>query len=97
MVALSALWLPILVSAVFVLITLMVIHMMPGWHKSDMAAVPGEDKVMETLRDLDVQPGEYRFPYGNTTAEMTAPTFVEKMKAGPVGTMTIRPSGPSAR
>ena len=93
MVALSALWMPILVSAVFVLITLVVIHMLPGWHKSDMAAVPGEDKVMETLRGLNVQPGEYRFPYGNTTAEMTAPAFVEKMKAGPVGSMTIRPSG----
>ena len=93
MVGLSALWMPILVSAVFVLIALVVIHMLPGWHKSDMAAVPGEDKVMETLRGLNVQPGEYRFPYGNTTAEMTAPAFVEKMKAGPVGTMTIWPSG----
>ena len=35
----------------------------------------------------------YRFPYGNTTAEMTTPAFVAKMKTGPVGTMTIRPSG----
>ena len=93
MVPLPALWMPILVSAVFVLIALAIIHMMPGWHKSDMAAVPGEDKVMETLRALNVQPGEYRFPYGNTTKEMEAPAFVEKMKTGPVGTMTIRPSG----
>jgi len=93
MVGLSALWMPIPVSAVFVLVTLVVIHMMPGWHKSDMAAVPDEDKAMETLRGLNVQPGEYRFPYGNTTAEMTTPAFVAKMKTGPVGTMTIRPSG----
>ena len=28
-----------------------------------------------------MQPGEYRFPYGNTTKEMEAPAFVEKMKA----------------
>ena len=93
MVPLPALWMPILVSAVFVLIALAIIHMMPGWHKSDMAAVPGEDKVMETLRSLNVQPGDYRFPYGRTTEEMTSPAFVEKMKAGPVGTMTIRPTG----
>ena len=46
-----------------------------------------------TLRGVNLQPGEYRFPFGSTTAEMTAPAFVEKMKAGPVGTMTIRPSG----
>ena len=93
MIGLSALWMPILVSAVFVFIALMVVHMMPGWHQADMSAVPGEDTVMETLRRLNVQPGEYRFPYGNTTKEMEAPAFVEKMKAGPVGTMTIRPSG----
>jgi len=93
MVGLPALWMPIIVSAVFVFITLMLSHMMPGWHKHDMMAVPGEDKVLETLRGLNVQPGEYRFPYGNTTAEMTAPAFVEKMKTGPVGTMTIRPNG----
>ena len=84
MVGLSALWVPILVSAVFVFITLMLSHLMPGWHKGDMTALPGEDTVMETLRGLNVQPGEYRFPYGNTTKEMEAPAFVEKMKAGPV-------------
>ena len=93
MVGLSALWMPILVSAVFVFITLMIIHMIPGWHQDDMTAVPGEDSVMETLRGLKVQPGEYRFPYGRTTADMTSPVFVEKMKTGPVGTMSIRPNG----
>jgi hypothetical protein len=93
MVGLFALWIPIVVSAVFVFITLAIIHMIPGWHQRDMAAVPAEDNVMDTLRALNVHPGEYRFPYGNTTKEMEAPAFVEKMKAGPVGTMTIRPSG----
>src|SRR6185295_9114455 len=93
MVGLFALWMPIVVSAVFVLIALLILHMMPGWHKRDMTAVPGEDKVMETLRGMNVQPGEYRFPYGSTVAEMEAPAFKEKMKAGPVGTMTIQPSG----
>jgi hypothetical protein len=78
MVGLTALWMPVLVSAVFVLITLAVIHMMPGWHKSDMAAVPGEDQIMETLRGLNLQPGEYHFPYGNTTKQMEAPAFVTR-------------------
>lgn len=93
MVGLVALWKPILVSSVFVMITLVIIHMIPGWHQGDMAAVPGEAQIMQTLRQLNIQPGEYRFPYGNTTAEMTAPEFVEKMKTGPVGMMTIRPNG----
>src|SRR5215510_15282711 len=93
MVGLVALWKPIILSAVFVFITLAIVHMIPGWHQGDMTGVPGEDKVMETLRGLNVRPGEYRFPYGNTTKEMEAPAFVEKMKMGPVGTMTIRPNG----
>jgi hypothetical protein len=93
MVALSALWMPIVVSAVFVFIALSVLHMLPAWHKGDMIALPDEDKVMETLRALNVQPGDYRFPYGSTVKEMEAPAFLEKMKAGPVGNMTIQPSG----
>ena len=93
MVGLSALWMPIVVSAVFVLIALLIIHGLLGWHKGDMTAVPGEAKVMETLRSLNVQPGDYRFPYGNSTAEMTTPEFEEKLKQGAVGIMTIWPSG----
>ena len=93
MVGLPALWIPIVVSAVFVFIALSIIHGMVGWHKGDMTAVPGEAKVMGTLRGLNVQPGDYRFPYGNTTAEMTTPEFEEKMKQGAVGIMTIWPNG----
>ena len=93
MVGLSALWMPIVVSAVFVLIALALIHGLLGWHKGDMIAVPGEAKVMDTLRSLNIQPGDYRFPYGYTTKEMTAPEFVEKMKQGPVGVMSIWPNG----
>ena len=55
MVGLSALWLPIVLSSVFVFVTLLILHMMPGWHKGDMNAVPGEDKVLETLRSLNLQ------------------------------------------
>jgi hypothetical protein len=76
-----------------VFIALMIIHMLPGWHQGDMNAVPGEEAVMDTLRVLAIQPGEYRFPYGRTSAEMTSPAFVEKMTAGPVGVLTIRPNG----
>src|SRR4051812_1263699 len=93
MIGILALWMPIVVSAVFVFIALLILHMMPGWHKSDMAAVPGEDKVMETFRALNIPPGDYRFPYGVTVAEMEAPEFKQKMIAGPVGNMSILPNG----
>jgi hypothetical protein len=84
---------PIVVSAVFVFIALVIIHGMLGWHKGDMAAVPGEATIMETMRGLSVQPGDYRFPYSNSVEEMKGPEFTEKMRRGPVGIMTIRPSG----
>jgi hypothetical protein len=93
MVGLSALWMPIVVSSVFVLIALLIIHGLVGWHKADMAAIPGEAKFLETLRGLNAPPGDYRFPHGVTVAEMTAPEFVAKMNQGPVGIMTIWPNG----
>jgi hypothetical protein len=93
MVGLPALWMPILVSAVFVFIALTIIHAMLGWHKGDMHMVPGEAKVMETLRGLNVQPGDYRFPFSNSVEEMKTPAFEEKMRQGPVGVMSIQPSG----
>ncbi len=79
-------------TAVFVFIALSIIHGML-WHKGDMTAVPGEAKVMETLRGLNVQPGDYRFPHANSVDEMKTPEFAEKMKQGPVGIMSIWPSG----
>jgi hypothetical protein len=95
MVGLFALWMPIVLSAVFVLVALFLVHGLLGWHRDDMSAVPGEATLLETMRGLNVPPGEYRFPYGRTTQEMTAPEFVERMKRGPVGSMTIQPNGES--
>jgi len=93
MVGLVALWMPIIVSAMFVFIALAIIHSLLGWHKGDMTNVPGEAKLMDTLRDLNVQPGDYRFPYSNSVDEMKTPEFAEKMKQGPVGIMSVLPSG----
>ena len=93
MVGLSALWMPIVVSALFVFIALMIIHAMLGWHKGDMSALPGEAKVMETMRGLNVRPGDYRFPFSDSTKEMKSPEFAEKMNQGPVGILSIRPNG----
>src|SRR5688572_1588720 len=47
MVAVSALWLPILVSAVAVFVVSSIIHMTPLWHKSDYPRLPTEDRVLD--------------------------------------------------
>jgi len=40
MTALTALWLPILVSAVAVFVVSSIIHMTPLWHKTDYPRIP---------------------------------------------------------
>src|SRR4051812_40321422 len=44
MTELSALWLPILLSAVFVHVASAIIHMGPFWHRNDFPKVPDEEK-----------------------------------------------------
>jgi hypothetical protein len=93
MVELTALWLPILLSAVIVFIASSIIHMAPLWHKSEYPRVPNEDKVMDALRPLAIPPGDYMVPRCNSSAEMKSPEFVEKLKKGPVMVMTVMPNG----
>jgi hypothetical protein len=94
MTALSALWLPILLSAVAVFLVSSIIHMGPFWHKTDYPRIPTEDKVMDALRPLAIPPGDYMVPRCNSAAEMKSPEFLDKMKKGPVMVVTFLPSGP---
>ena len=95
MVALTALWLPILLSAVIVFVASSLIHMVLPYHRSDYRQLPDEDKLRATLRSAGLQPGLYIFPYC-THKEMNSPAAKEKYKEGPVGMMTVFPSGPPA-
>ncbi len=93
MVHLSALWLPILLSAVIVFIASSIIHMAIPIHKNDYRQLPDEEKVLDSFRAAAVTPGRvYVFPY-TTHKEMKSPEVVEKFKRGPVGFLTIMPSG----
>ena len=58
MTALTALWLPIIVSAVIVFIASSIIHMLPLWHKGDYPAFPNQAGVVEALRPMNIPPGE---------------------------------------
>jgi hypothetical protein len=87
-----ALLLPIVLSAVFVFVASSIIHMFTPWHKHDLSRVPDEDAVMNALRPFKLQPGNYMFPRANSRADMSSAAFMEKMKAGPVGFLTVRPS-----
>src|ERR1051325_1607683 len=93
MVPLAALWLPILLSAVIVFVASSIMHMLLPYHRSDYKRLPDEEGVTAALRAADLRPGNYHFPYC-THKDMKSPENVEKFKRGPVGFVTIFPSGP---
>ena len=96
MIPLTALWLPILVSAVIVFFASSIMHMVLFYHKSDYRKLPDEDRVTDAMRSAGVTRGPaYFFPYFSFKEMKSAPA-VEKMKRGPVGLLTVLPSGPPA-
>ncbi len=94
MTGLSALLLPILLSAVLVFVASSLIHMASPWHKSDYPKMPNEAQVMDALRPLAIPPGDYFFPRPSSREDMRSPAFAEKMKHGPVMVITVMPNGP---
>jgi hypothetical protein len=92
MTNLLELWLPILVSAIFVFVASSVIHMALPWHKSDYPKIPNEDKVMDSLRPLAIPPGDYMVPRCANQKDMKSPEFQEKLKKGPVMVVTVFPN-----
>ncbi len=96
MTELTALWLPILLSAVLIFVVSSIIHMALPWHKNDYRKVPNEAKVMETLRPFALPPGDYMMPRATSTNEMRTPEFTDKLKKGPVMVFTVLPSGQMA-
>jgi hypothetical protein len=87
MVALSALWLPILVSAVIVFIASNILWMaFPFWHRSDNGKLPDEKSVLDAL--VPAKSGQYIVPclnWSKVTAEERA-----AMEARPMALVLLR-------
>jgi hypothetical protein len=96
MVALTALWLPILVAAVVVFIVSSIVHMALPWHRSDYSALPGEDGIRTAMQQAKVPPGDYIVPYCTSMKGAGSDEMLKKYKEGPVGMLTIFPNGPFA-
>ena len=94
MTALSALWLPILLSSVIVFVASSIIHMASPWHKGDYPKVPNEDSLRDALRPLAIPPGDYMVPRPSSRDEMKSPEFAEKVNQGPNVILTVLPNGP---
>ncbi|HXX86263.1 MAG TPA: hypothetical protein VEN29_20070 [Casimicrobiaceae bacterium] len=94
MIALSTLWLPILLSAVIVFVASSIIHMATPWHKGGYLKTPNEDKVMDALRPFNIPPGDYLMPCPSGMQDMKSAEFIDKRNKGPVMVFTVMPGGP---
>jgi hypothetical protein len=94
MVSAWSLWLPVLLSAVFVFVASSIVHMALRYHQNDFRKLEREDEVMAALRPFDIPPGDYGIPCGGSMENMRSAEYKEKLKAGPVAVMTVIPSGP---
>ncbi|MGH9424500.1 MAG: hypothetical protein ACRD3J_31295 [Thermoanaerobaculia bacterium] len=90
MVQLSALWVPILVSALFVFIASNVLWMLlPFWHRSDSGKLPDEKAAIDALKSA--KSGQYIVPcldWGKATPEER-----EAMQRGPIAYVLLRNPG----
>lgn len=94
MIPILSLWAPILLSAVLVFIASAVLHMVLTYHRKDYKQLPDEASTLASLRGKALPRGLYVFPYAASGKEMGSPEMQEKYRQGPVGLMTVLPSGP---
>ena len=92
MVALTELWLPILLSAVGVFIASSIVHMVIPWHKNDYPALPNEKAVRDALRPFAMPPGDYMVPRPANQAEMRSQAFMDSYLQGPNFVITVLPN-----
>jgi len=89
---LASLWLPIVLSAVIIFIASSIMHTVLTYHRSDYHQLPDEDRLLATLRSANLKRGTYVLPYC-LPKDMKTPAAQEKYKQGPVGFLTVMPSG----
>ena len=92
MAFIGQLWLPILLSAVFVFIASSLIHMVLKYHSTEMSAAPNQDALQNALRGT--APGWYAFPMGSDPKTRMNAEWMKKWAEGPSGVLTIAALGP---
>jgi hypothetical protein len=88
------LWLPIVVSGVVLFFASAAAWMFLPHHKPEWTGLPNEEAVMKAVRDTNVPPGQYMFPYCASHEQMKSEEMKRRIQAGPVGTLSVWP-GPS--
>lgn len=94
MISLTALWLPVLLSAVLVFVASSLIHTVLKWHNSDYRGFTNEDEVREAIRKGSPTPGMYVLPYCADHKGMGSEAMQKKYSEGPVGMAFLKASCP---
>ncbi len=93
MVAITALWLPIVLSAIAVFLISSIMHTMLGYHWNDYRALPNQGAALEALRALKIPPGEYAVPKADNVKHMRSAEYKAMYERGPVVLMNVSAGG----
>ena len=93
MVSVTTLWLPILVSTVFVFITSNLVWMVFQLHKNDWKQLPDEEAFRQVMNTQNLETAEYSFPFSSGPEDWKSEAWQSKFNEGPVGFLTLMPKG----
>lgn len=88
---LAELWLPILLCAVGLFFASFVAWAVLPHHKADFRKLPDEKRFEDSLKSLAIPPGNYGFPFCDSSAQMKDPEFQKRYAAGPNGVLNVWP------
>ncbi len=61
------------------------------FHRQDWVKLQEQDRVLQLLREIGVQPGSYMLPGVDNPADMQSEAHQARVKQGPIGVLTIFP------
>jgi hypothetical protein len=92
-ISLMQLWMPIILGTALAWIASGLIHMAIKYHNSDYQQLSNEDEIMTAVRNGSPKLGLHTFPFCGDMSEMSNPDVQKKFNDGPVGYLTVLPSG----
>jgi len=92
-ISLLQLWLPIVLGTFLAWIASGLIHTLVKYHNSDYQQLDNEDEVMDAVRNGSPKLGLHTFPYCIDMNEMKNEAVQARFTKGPVGLLTVLPSG----
>ncbi len=89
----AQLWLPILLSSLFVFFASALAWMVMPHHQKEWGKLPSQDAVLAALRAQPAPPGLYTVPGVNNPADRKDPAWRAELERGPSAMITLRPGG----